>query len=158
LIAALAGPALGGGFICACACDLRIAAHSATFGLPEVRLGWPPNYGLARVSSLLGRGRALQWALTGEKIGASEAQAIGLVQHVVPEAQLLRKSREVADALLKLPPLALAATKRILASEHPASMLDEQATDAFVRCLQSSDAREGVAAFLGKRSPRFEGR
>ena len=155
LIASVAGPALGGGCICACACDLRIATHGAIFGLPEVLLGWPPNYGLSRMISLLGRPRVLQWALTGEKVGAREAESLGLVQEVVAEAQLERKTRDWAERLLATPKAALTATKRLLSLEQPSASLDAQATDAFLSCLASEDGREGIAAFLAKRSPKF---
>lgn len=148
-IAGISGTALGGGFVLACACDFRVASHQATLGLPEVRLGWPPNYGLRIVESLLGRGAALQLALTGKILSARDAESMGLVKRVVAASQLESAVNDLAQEFLELPPGAVAATKQLfgISDQRPG---DEEATDAFIECLRSVEAQKSIAKF-GKR-------
>lgn len=155
LIAAVSGPALGGGCVCAYSCDLRVAAHDATFGLPEIKLGWPPNYGLARLISLVGKSRATELILTAATLTAREAHACGLVHQLATQGNLLSAARRLADRLLSLPPLALAEAKSLLAHDAPGTALDREATQSFARSLKTADAREGVQAFVEKRAARF---
>ncbi len=160
LIAAVNGPAFGAGCVCAYSCDFRIASHAAVFGMPEIKLGWTPGYGLAQLTALIGKARALELCLTGRTITAREAHDWGLVNELAAGSQLLERARKLAAQLLQMPALALRETKRVLhADEGPQSKTAHRLdTDAYLRCLESPDAREGIAAFSDKRAPRFQGR
>jgi len=160
LIAAVGGYALGGGCVCAYSCDLRIASVGATFGMPEILLGWPPGYGVAQLTALVGKARAMELCLTGKRISARTAHGYGLVHEVVPPIRLLPAVHELAAALLAVPPIALRETKRLLhLDEGPRPKSTYLAdTEAYIRCLQTEDAVEGIAAFGEKRPPRFHGR
>ncbi|HEU4701679.1 MAG TPA: enoyl-CoA hydratase-related protein [Conexibacter sp.] len=157
-IAAVNGLALGGGCELAMACDLRLAAASARFGQPEIKLGIIPGFGgTQRLARLVGPAKALEMNLVGEPIRAEEAQALGLANRVVPDEQLLDAALELAQSVAAQAPLAVAAIKQV--SAHPdldAGIAAEQA--AFADVFASADAREGIAAFLEKRSPDFQGR
>jgi enoyl-CoA hydratase/3-hydroxyacyl-CoA dehydrogenase len=157
-IAAVNGLALGGGCELAMACDLRIAATAARFGQPEIKLGIIPGFGgTQRLARLVGPAKALELNLVGDPIRAEEAQALGLVNRVVPDEQLLGAALELAEALAAQAPLAVAAIKQV--SGHPnldAGIAAEQA--AFADVFASADASEGIAAFLDKRAPDFQGR
>ena len=155
LIATIVGSALGGGCVCASSCDFRIAAHNAKIGLPEIRLGWPPNYGTSRLVALVGRSRAVELALTGKILTAREAEACGLVQQLVAEAHIQTAAHQLAHQLLALPRSALVEAKRLLSSSSGGSQLNHEASEAFGRCLATPDAHEGIQAFLEKRAPRF---
>jgi len=157
MIAAVNGLALGAGCVLACACDFRVAAHSAQFGMPEILLGWPPGYGIAQLTALIGKARALQMCLTGEPITAQIAADYGLCHAVVPLSRVLPAARELAAQLLQRPAQALRETKRLVhADEGMQPKIAYRAdTAAYVRCLQEPDAREGIAAFREKRPPRF---
>ncbi len=160
LIAAVNGHALGAGCVWAYSCDFRVAAHQAAFGMPEIKLGWPPGYGVAPLTALVGKARALDLCLTGRSIPAPVAVEWGLAHESVPAGNLLARARALARDLAAMPPLALAATKRLVhADEGPAPkhayLLD---TEAYVRCFDTADAREGMAAFREKRPPKFTGR
>ncbi len=144
-IAAIDGLAYGGGLVLAAACDFRIATHGAKFGLPEVSLGWPPNYGLGILQSLIGRGQTLQLALTGESIDAHRAESIGLVSKVVAPLQLEPAANSLAEQIKALPPAAVRAAKQSLSPGVQWS--DRRATDAFVECLASDAARQSIARF-----------
>jgi enoyl-CoA hydratase len=160
-IAAVNGYAFGGGCELALACHLRIASENAVLGLPEVGLGIIPGYGgTQRLPRLVGRGRALELILSGRRVKADEAERIGLVNRVVPREALLDEAVALAQAILKNGPLALAA-----ALEAVDVGLD-LGLDAGLRIesghfgllAASADTREGLAAFLEKRPPRFERR
>lgn len=144
-IAAVDGLALGGGLVLAAACDLRVATHRAKFGLPEVSLGWPPNYGMGIVQSLIGRGRTMELALTGESIDARRAESIGLISQVVSPSQLDSQTGRLAERLAQLPPEASQSAKRLL--EPGAQWSDERAADAFVECLKTDTAQKSIARF-----------
>ena len=156
-IAAVNGLALGGGCELAMACDLRIAAESARFGQPEIKLGIIPGFGgTQRLARLVGRAKALELNLVGDPIRAQEALSYGLANHVVPDEELLASALALAETLAAQAPLAVAAIKRV--SAH-ADLDDGLAAEqrAFVEVFGSSDAREGIAAFLEKRAPSFQG-
>ena len=160
LIAAVNGAAVGAGCVCAYSCDFRIASHAASFGMPEIRLGWTPGYGIAQLTALVGKARALELCLTGRTITAREAADWGLVHEVVSGSMLLERARALAAQLLQMPALALRETKRVIHADEGsqpkiAHRLD---TEAYIRCLESADAQEGIAAFRDKRQPRFQGR
>ena len=157
-VAAVNGLALGGGCELAMACDLRVAAASARFGQPEIKLGIIPGFGgTQRLARLIGSAKALELNLVGDPIRAEEAQALGLVNRVVPDEQLLDAALELAQSLAAQAPLAVAAIKQVSAhTDLDAGIAAEQA--AFADVFASEDAREGLAAFLEKRPPDFQGR
>lgn len=161
VIAAVNGFALGGGCELAMACHLRIAADTAKFGQPEVKLGLIPGYGgTQRLTRLVGPGQAAQLLLTGEIIDANEAARIGLVNRVVPAADLMPTVEALMKQMLANAPLALT---RILdairrAADAPTSALFDLECSGFTMLAGTDDAREGTAAFLEKRTPRFTGR
>jgi enoyl-CoA hydratase len=161
VIAAVNGRALGGGCELALACHLRIAADTAAFGQPEVKLGLIPGFGgTQRLPRLIGKGRALEMLLTGREVGAEEALRIGMVHRVVPAAELMAAARAWALELAALPPLALsnvlAAVNRGLDAAFSEAAFLEAAL--FGSVVTSEDAREGTRAFLEKRRPAFKGR
>lgn len=160
MIAAVNGPALGAGCVCAYSCDLRMASHAARFGMPEILLGWPPGYGIAQLTAAVGKPRALELCLTGKQISAAEALAYGLAHEVVPQGRLLARTKELAEQLLALPPQALSATKRLVHTDEGVQpkLAHIADTDAYVRCLATADAKEGIAAFAGKRKAQFTGK
>jgi enoyl-CoA hydratase/carnithine racemase len=157
-IAAVNGLALGGGCELAMACDLRIAAASARFGQPEIKLGIIPGFGgTQRLPRLVGPAKALEMNLVGDPISAEEAAACGLANRVVPNEELLDVALGLASDLAARAPLAVAQIKQISAHDDlDAGIAAEQA--AFAEVFASEDAREGIAAFLEKREPRWAGR
>ncbi len=160
VIAAVNGFALGGGCELAMACHVRIASENARFGQPEVKLGIIPGYGgTVRLPRLVGRGRALELLLSGSPIDAAEAFRIGLVNRVVPLTSLLDESGKLLRAILANGPLAVAGC--LAAVNQQEGMALDQAlareSERFGELADTADFREGTAAFLEKRSPRFEG-
>jgi enoyl-CoA hydratase len=157
-VAVVNGPALGGGCVAAYSCDFRIAASTATFGMPEILLGWTPGYGLAQLTALVGKARAMELCLLGETISAQRAADYGLVHRVVPPNQLQRAAGELVEKLLATPAVALRATKQTLhldeGSQAKAAYLND--TAAYIQCLQTPDAQEGIAAFVDKRPAKFQ--
>lgn len=158
-IAAVNGAAFGAGCVCASACDFRIASHAARFAMPEVRLGWPPGYGLAQLTALVGKARALELCLTCHEISAAQAASYGLVHEVVPGPRLMSAARELAGQLLSQPAEALRLTKQLLHADE--GMQPKLAhlgdTAAYIHCLGQPDAKEGIAAFVAKRKPKYSG-
>ncbi len=156
-IAALQGPALGGGCVAAYSCDFRIAAHGAHLGMPEIKLGWPPGYGLAQLTALVGKARALDLCLTGRQITASQGLAYGLVHEVVPANRVLPAAKELAAQLLALPAEALRETKRLIHADEGTTPKQAYLADTagYIRCLELPDAQEGIAAFRDKRAAKF---
>lgn len=156
-IAALQGPALGGGCVAAYSCDFRIAAHGANLGMPEIKLGWPPGYGIAQLTALVGKARALELCLTGKQITASQGLAYGLVHEVVPANRVLPVAKELAAQLLAMPAEALRETKRLVHADE--GVMSKQTyladTAGYIRCLELPDAKEGIAAFREKRLAKF---
>jgi len=157
-IAAVNGLALGGGCELAMACDVRLAAFSASFGQPEIALGIIPGFGgTQRLPRLVGPAKALEMNTTGEPIAAGEAFEYGLVNTVLPDHELLDAALNWAQKFARQAPVALEQIKRV---SH-AGDLDEgiEAEKAgFIEAFGSEDAREGISAFLGKRTPRFQGK
>ncbi|MDT4966380.1 MAG: enoyl-CoA hydratase [Acidobacteriota bacterium] len=161
VIAMINGYCLGGGCELALACDLRIASETASFGQPEINLGIiPGGGGTQRLTRLVGEGKSMEMILTGEIIDAQTAYSIGLVNRVVPAADLEAKTMEIANRIAEKSPIALRLAKEAvkLASR---SNLDEglrREVDLFALCFSSEDKNEGVSAFLEKRKPVFKGR
>jgi enoyl-CoA hydratase/3-hydroxyacyl-CoA dehydrogenase len=140
------------------ACDVRIAAESAMFGQPEVNLGIIPGFGgTQRLPRLVGEGRARELNLTGEAISADEAYAIGLANRVVPDEELFDTALAWARKLSEQAPLAVEEIKRVSAAGDLATGIERE-KQAFLHVFGSEDAREGIAAFLQKRRPRFSGK
>ena len=159
-IAALRGPVVGGGLAIAAACDLRVAAPSARFGVPVARtLGnCFSAANLVRLAALVGLGRVKELVLTARLIDAQEARAIGLVSEVVAEeAALDDRVDGLVEQLASFAPLTLQATKE-MARRIRARMMPEEASDLVALCYTSADFREGVAAFIGRRKPVWIGR
>jgi len=160
VIAAVNGFALGGGCELAMACQLRIASENAKFGQPEVNLGLTPGYaGTQRLVQLIGKGKALEYLMTADMIPAAEALRLGLVNYVVPQAELLGKAREMLDKIATKAPLAIAAVIRCV-NAHYAYDQDgfETEVEEFAECFGTDDFREGSTAFLEKRKAEFRGR
>ena len=160
-IAAINGFAVGTGLELAMACTIRIASENAKFGQPEINLGiMPGNGGTQRLPRLVGEGRAMEMILTGELIDAQEAYRIGLVNRVVPQAELMPYVKELATKLASKPPLAIKLAKDALHTGLNLSLNDgiEYENKLFAILCGSQDKQEGVNAFLDKRHPDFQGR
>ena len=160
VIAAVNGFALGGGCELALACHLRVASEHAKFGLPEVKLGLIPGYGgTQRLPRLIGRGRALQLILTGDTIDATEALRLGIVNSVVEHATLLDTARAIAHTILKNGPVAIARALQSVDDglDRPLDAALANESQLFGSLGQTTDMREGTAAFLEKRPASFRG-
>lgn len=144
-IAAIDGLTLGGGFVLAAACDLRICTVRTKFGLPEVTLGWPPNYGMGIVQSLIGRSHTLELAICGEMIDAHRAKEIGLVNRIVTPNSIEREVQELAERIMSLPGPAVSFAKQLLAPGT--SWSDQIASNKFVECLSTEHAKESRNRF-----------
>ena len=161
VIAAINGFALGGGCELAMACTLRLAADTARLGQPEISLGLIPGYaGTQRLPRLVGKGKAMELILTGTPIAADEAQRIGLVNRVVPAADLMKAAKELAAQLAKSAPIAMryiinAVNKGV---EMPFADACQYEATLFGLVASTEDMREGTSAFLAKRKPEFKGR
>jgi enoyl-CoA hydratase/carnithine racemase len=161
VIAAINGYALGGGCELAMACTLRIAADTAKLGQPEINLGIIPGYaGTQRLARLVGRGRALEWLLTGDQITAQEAYRLGLVNRVVPAADVMAESRKLATTLATKAPIAVRYIIEAVNKGLQMTFADGQVFEATLFGLVAStdDMREGTSAFLEKRKAEFKGR
>lgn len=158
-IAAIEGIALGGGLEVALGCDLRVASDGAMLGLPEITLGVMPGAGgTQRLPGLVGAARARDLVLTGRRIGAGEALAMGLVDRVVPDGSAFHASMDLARAFAAGPRDALAAARRALAAagDDLGAGIDVE-RESFAALFGGADQREGMRAFLEKRPPRFGG-
>jgi len=160
VIAAVNGFALGGGCELAMACTLRIAADTARFGQPEINLGLIPGFaGTQRLSRLVGKAKAMELILTGNPITAAEAFAIGLVNRVVPAADLMTEARALAAELAAKPAIALQYAMEAINSglEMPFAEGCRLEASLFGMATASDDMKEGTRAFLEKRKPEFKG-
>jgi enoyl-CoA hydratase len=161
VIMAVNGFALGGGCELAMAGDIIVAAEHAKFGQPEVNLGLIPGYGgTARTTRRVGKGMASYLCLTGEIIDAKEALRIGLVQRVVPAAELMNEAKRIATTIASKAPLAVAACKRVLNNGAHLSIDDALEIEAleFGTLVDTEDIKEGTSAFLEKRKPLWKGK
>ncbi len=161
VIAAINGFALGGGCELALACHIRIASEKAQIGLPEVSLGIIPGYGgTQRMARLLGKGKALELVCTGDRIGAADAEKIGLVNKVVPADQLMSAAEEMARKIASRSPVAIRAAIEAINSGSDMPFEEGQVLEAtlFGLLCASEDMKEGMQAFLEKRPPKFPGR
>jgi enoyl-CoA hydratase/carnithine racemase len=161
VIAAVNGFALGGGCETAMACTVRIAVDAAKFGQPEVTLGLVPGGGgTQRLPRLVGKGRALQLILSGEMISAQEAYRIGLVNEVVPAADLTARAEAILKKIASNAPIAVkfaleAVNNGVETSQNEGLLLE---ASYFGLCAATADKKEGTTAFLEKRAPQFHGR
>ena len=161
VIAAVNGFALGGGCELAMACTIRIASENAKFGQPEVKIGIMPGAGgTQRLPRLVGKGRALQLILSGEIINAQEAYRIGLVNELVPTADLISRAEAILNQINRNAPLgvrfSIDAVNKGLDGSVSEGLLIE--ASLFGICAGSEDKKEGTSAFLAKRAPQFQGR
>jgi enoyl-CoA hydratase/carnithine racemase/predicted thioesterase len=159
-IAAINGPCFGGGLVLASSCDLRLASRSATFGMPEAKLGWVPSFGIPQLAAVAGKAAALELCLRCRTISSERALAMGLVHEIAPPAMLARAVDAAAKDLLSLAPTALRETRQLVHHILPdaSSFTETQTQSAYGRCIRTADAREGLAAFEQKRGARFTGR
>jgi 2-(1,2-epoxy-1,2-dihydrophenyl)acetyl-CoA isomerase len=160
VIASVNGAAAGAGLSIACACDLRIAADSASFIPAFINIGLVPDSGGSYfVSRILGPARAFEWMTSGRKLTAAEAHAWGLVSEVVETEALPSRAAELAAQLAAMPTRGIGMTKRLIDQASTASLEDQLEREAQLQAAatQTSDFREGVSAFLEKRPPRFTG-
>lgn len=160
VIAAVNGFALGGGCELAMSCHFRIAAENAKFGQPEVNLGLIPGYGgTQRMTQLIGKGKTMELMMTGDMVGATDAQALGLVNHVVPQAELLGKTKEILQKIQGKAPIAIA---KVISCVNDAAKADPNGfaneIARFGECFGTEDMREGTTAFLEKRKAAFNGK
>jgi enoyl-CoA hydratase len=161
VIGAINGFALGGGCELALACDFLYASEKAKLGQPEVNLAVIPGFGgTQRLSRRVGIGRARELCFTGDAIGAEEALRIGLVNVVVPHAELLARVTAVAEKIASKGPLAVRACKRVLhrGQDVPLPVANELEAQAFSALFGSTDQKEGMSAFLDKRPAQFQGK
>ena len=157
-IAAVNGLAFGGGCELAMACDVRLAGYSATFGQPEINLGIIPGFGgTQRLPRLVGPSKALEMNTTGEAVSAEDAYEHGLVNRVVVDHELFDTAAQWARKFARQAPLALELIKQV---SHKGDLDEgiEAEKAGFIEAFGSEDAREGISAFMGKRTPRFSGR
>ncbi len=161
VLAAVGGFALGGGCELALACHVRVASENARFGLPEVGLGIIPGYGATvRLARLVGLGRAVEMALTGEMIDAAAALNMGLVTHVVSRAELMDRAKEVLRRITRNGPLAIRMVLESMYRGMDLTLVEANGVEASLFGLLASteDVKEGMTAFLEKRKPEFRGR
>jgi enoyl-CoA hydratase/carnithine racemase len=161
VLAAVNGFALGGGCETAMACTIRVASEHAKFGQPEVKLGLiPGGGGTQRLPRLVGKGRALQLILSGEIISAQEAYRIGLVNEVVPAAELITRAEAILQQIFANAPVAVKYSLEAVHKGLETSLAEGLALEAafFGLCAGTEDKNEGTQAFLQKRAPQFQGR
>lgn len=159
-LAAIHGPAMGGGMELAMSATVRIASPEAIFAQPEIKLGLIPGFGgTQRLSRLVGRGRALAWCLTGQKISAHQAEQSGLVGEVVTADQLITRGLDLLSEIIQMGPLAIRGLMTAINQGFDLSMDDALELEAahFALCCASRDKQEGVSAFIEKRRAVFSG-
>ena len=157
VIAAINGHALGGGLEMAASCDLRVASDHARFGMPEVKIGLPSVIEAAYLPRLIGLGRAAELVYIGDMIDAQEAYRIGLVNKVVPYAQLEQATLDLAQKVLGNGPTAMRLQQKLVAKwmNLPFDAAVEAGIPAFQSCFETPEPREGATAFLEKRPPVY---
>jgi enoyl-CoA hydratase len=161
VIACINGFALGGGCEIAMACTMRLASETAKFGQPEVKLGIIPGYGgTQRLPRLVGKGVAMQLVLAGEMISAQEARRIGLVNEVVPAAELIPRAEAVAQKIIANAPLAVQYAMEAVNKGMEMTLAEGLYLEAtlFGVCCATEDKKEGTTAFLEKRQAQFKGK
>jgi len=160
VIAAINGFALGGGLELAMACHIRVASDNAKMGLPEVSLGVIPGYGgTQRLPQLVGKGKAMEMIMTAGMIAADEAKQYGLVNHIVPQTELLAFCNGIAQKILKNSPVAIGlAIKAVNANFEDGVNGFTTEIKAFGKCFGTEDFKEGTTAFLEKRKAAFTGK
>lgn len=161
VIAAINGAAMGGGLELAISCTLRVMGASAKVGLPEVKLGIIPGTGgTQRLPRLIGKGRAAELILTGDPIGADEALAMGLVNQVVPDDQVVPSAEALAARMMINAPVAVEMAKDAveIGKDLPLEHAVQYSQKNCMACFSTADMKEGTSAFLEKRKPKFAGK
>ncbi|MBS1921187.1 MAG: enoyl-CoA hydratase/isomerase family protein [Bacteroidetes bacterium] len=159
IVAAVNGFALGGGCELAMSCHFRVASENAKFGQPEVNLGLIPGYGgTQRLTQLIGKGRAIELLITANMIDANTALQYGLVNYVVPQEELLNKTKTILTLINSKAPLAVAGCIQSANAVFDESMNGyETEVKEFGKCFSTKDMKEGIAAFIEKRKANFTG-
>jgi enoyl-CoA hydratase len=160
VLAAVNGFALGGGCELALACHMRVASDNAKMGLPEVTLGILPGYGgTQRLTLLVGKGKSFEMIMTGDMINAEHALHIGLVNYVVPQAELMAKCEGILAKIIQRAPIAVAQIVECVNAVYNETKDGyEVEANSFAICTKTEDFKEGTAAFLAKRKPEFKGK
>ncbi len=161
IIAAVSGFAFGGGCELAMTCDVIVAAETARFGQPEVKVGVMPGAGgTQRLTRAVGKYKAMEMVLTGSSIGAREAEKLGLVSRVVPNGFALDEAKRMAKEIALLPPLAIRSAKESILQAFETTLSDGllKERESFFQLLSTEDKAEGIKAFMEKRKPVYRGK